>query len=75
MNKEPELTKEYIFDFMNDLVRFYEIRAHTSPFTERDLRTLKAIRFILKNRTVENWGPHELSFGEAIGEAMKDGVP
>ena len=75
MNKEPELTKEYLFSFMDDLVRSYEARAHTSPFVVRDLRTIKAIRFVLKNRTVENWGPREMSFGEAMGEVMKEGYP
>ena len=75
MNKEPELTKEHILGFVEDLIRSYEMRAHTSPFVERDLKAIKAIRFVLKNRTVENWGPHEMSFGEAFGECMKEGYP
>lgn len=75
MNKKPELTKEFILSFMDDLIRKYEMMAHTSPFVDRDLRTLKAIRFVLKNRTVENWGPKEMSFGEAMGEVMNGEYP
>ena len=67
---EPALTKEYILETLEEMIDF----PSTHPLSNEEARVLRAIRFVLKNRTVENWGPREMSFGEAMGEAMKEGM-
>ena len=66
----PKLTKEYILGTLEEMIDF----PSTHPISNEELRVLKAIRFVLKHRTVDNWGPKEMSFGEAMGEAMKEGM-
>ena len=59
---EPTLTKEYIFGTLEEMIDF----PSTHPISTRELRVLKAIRFVLKNRTEENWGPKDMTMGEAM---------
>ena len=64
--EEAGISKEKILTFAKH-------KRDTATDSERPFYA--AIYFVLRNRTEENWGPKELSFGEAMGEAMKDGVP
>ena len=58
----PALTKEYILGTLEEMIDF----PSTHPISAEELRVLKAIRFVLKNRTEENWGPKDMTMGEAM---------
>ena len=59
---ELALTKEYILGTLEEMIDF----PSTHPISAEELRVLKAIRFVLKNRTEENWGPKDMTMGEAM---------
>jgi len=65
--KDEPLTKEYILKRLDAIIQSYALaEAQGHKFAPRDHHVLRAIRFVLKNRTEENWGPKELTMEEAM---------
>ena len=58
----PAITKEYILGTLEEMIDF----PSTHPISAEELRVLKAILFVHKNRTEENWGPKDMTMGEAM---------
>ena len=55
---KPKLTKEYILEELEEMIADDTLHAKMYGFEEKEeTRVLRAIRFVLKNRTVENWDP------------------
>ena len=61
--KPDYLTKE-------NIIAWVTVKADDPDVSESDRRYFNVIRFVLKNRTEQNWGPKELTMNEAMSGRM-----
>lgn len=61
---EAEQEKQAAYDFIKHDIMPLVIQQ--SGIDSERARMCRLIYFILRNRTVDNWGPHELTMNEAM---------